>query len=208
YQAQVEDFSQKTEQNNEQTKINNHKTNKENQEKIAQVQSEFNKKLRFMENEKRRRDNGTGELAEVVNAQQGLTDKAIANNKYKRLSSQFKEAQANYQQRAEKDLEGYKTTLEQEATDAVALRERKVREAEVEKLKTVAKERENSLKKISLKEEVNRLDKAQHERQLMLEKDGAQNRISKLKNSYNESLNDLEQKNIASVEAMKESHLQ
>src|SRR5690606_15605913 len=155
-----------------------------------------------------RRDNGTGELAEVVNAQQGLTDKAIANNKYKRLSSQFKEAQANYQQRAEKDLEGYKTTLEQEATDAVALRERKVREAEVEKLKTVAKERENSLKKISLKEEVNRLDKAQHERQLMLEKDGAQNRISKLKNSYNESLNDLEQKNIASVEAMKESHLQ
>src|SRR5690606_22152511 len=65
-----------------------------------------------------------------------------------------------------------------------------------------------SLKKISLKEEVNRLDKAQHERQLMLEKDGAQNRISKLKNSYNESLNDLEQKNIASVEAMKESHLQ
>lgn len=176
------------------------KTNRENQEKISDIRRDFNDSLRQIDLEKRRRDNGTGEFAEVANKQQGLKDQVIHNNKIKQLRNELVDAQRGYQHRATREQTAFNDTLKEQASEATARKDRSLNEANADKIVSVAHERERAEVQVQNREHQNRLDKAAYEAQLMNERNNANERITKLKENFNNSMKTLEEKHKHSIE--------
>ena len=176
------------------------KSNRETQEKITDIQRDYNKELRFIELEKRRRDNGSGEYADVAKRQSGLKDQIIHENKVKRLTNQLVESQRNYQQRAGEEQDAFNETLKKESTEATARLDKKMNHANADKIVSVAREKEKATKEIDNREHQNRLDKSAYEQQIMLERNNANQRITKLKETFNKSMKELEDKHKSSIE--------
>jgi hypothetical protein len=175
-------------------------TNREHQEKVADIRREFNGELRHIDLERRRRDNGSGEFAEVVNRQQGLKDQVINDNKVKHLKDELVDAQRSYQHRADRDQSAFNVTLHEEAAEATARLDRKLNEANANKIITVSREREKAEDQIQNRELQNRLDKASYEAKLMNEHKNANERINKLKENFTASMKTLNEKHQARLE--------
>ena len=65
-QNMAKDYSQRSDKLVETQQRESVKTNKENQGHLTGVRRDFNKQLRLIDLDKRRRDNGSGEFAEVM----------------------------------------------------------------------------------------------------------------------------------------------
>lgn len=200
FDTMTKDYSDHNKQLAETKQLEAKKTNREHQEKITDVQRDFNKSLRSIELEKRRRDNGSGEFAEVMDRQQGLKDKVINENRMNNLRSQLTEAQRRYEEKATLDQDNFNQTLKVEASEAVAREDRKLNTLNADKIVSVSKEREKALAQVNNREEQNLLDKTAYEHKLMLEKNNANQRITKLKENFHTSMKSLEEKHKASLE--------
>lgn len=175
------------------------KTNKENQENLMDARRDFNKQLRLVDLEKRRRDNGSGEFADVMNRQQGLKDDSINENRFRTLKNQLTETQRNYQEKAASDQDSFNESLKTESTEATSRLDRKLNEANADKIVNVSKEREKSLEQVTNRENQNRLDKQAYEQQIMLERNNAGTRMAKLKENFTSSMKKLEEKHEISL---------
>lgn len=91
-------------------------------------------------------------------------------------------------------------TLKEQATEATTNLDRKLNEANANKIVTVSREREKAEKQVQNRDHQNRLDKAAYEQQLMLERNNANTRIDKLKENFNSSMLTLEEKHKGSLE--------
>ena len=200
FDAIAQDYSQRNNDLVKSEQLNSVKANKEFQEKLTDVRRDYNNNLRSIELEKRRRDNGSGEFAEVVNKQQGLKDQVIHDNKVKHLKNELVEAQRSYQSRAADEHTANMDTLKNQATEASTQLERKLNEANANKIVTVAHERENAQKQIDNRDHQNRLDRTAYEQQLMLERNNAKARLDKMKETFNNSMTALEEKHKSSLE--------
>lgn len=198
--AMTKDYSQRSDNLSTAQQKDNLRTNKEHQEQMQDVSRKFSKELRQMELDKRRTNNGSGEFADVMNRQQGLKEKVIADNKLKNARIQLVDSQRENQERSAKDTEGFKDALYQEKTEAVANRDRKVNELNADKIVTVSKEREKAEKNVAVRELQNRVDREAFEHQLMVEKNSGNERLTKLKENFNTSLKTLEEKHKATYE--------
>ena len=199
FQGMSKDYSQRSDALVESQQTEAKKTNKENQENLMDARRDFNKQLRLVDLEKRRRDNGSGEFAEVMNRQQGVRDESINDNRFKVLKNQLAETQRGYQEKAVSDQDAFNESLKTESTEATSRLDRKLNEANADKIVTVSKEREKSLEQVSNRENQNRLDKQAYEQQLMLERNNAGTRMSKLKENFNSSMKKLEEKHEISL---------
>jgi hypothetical protein len=200
FQGMAGDYSKKNEELVEAQHREATKTNQLHQEKILDTERDFNRQMRQVELEKRRRDNGSGEYAEVANGQKGLNEKKILESQVKHLNDEIVNAQIDYQNRRSQDQDAFNETLKTEKTEASARQERKSNELNAEKLVTVAKEREKALEQVQNREYQNKLDRNAYEQQLMLERNNANTRIKKLKENFNTSMKSLEEKNQQSLE--------
>lgn len=200
FQNMAKDYSQRSDNLVASQQQDSVRTNKEHEKHITDMRRDYNKQFRMIELDKRRRDNGSGEFAEVMNRQQGLKDENMNENRFKHLKGQLSEAQRNFQDKVEADAEDFNLSLKKEKTEATALRDRKLSEANADKIITVSREREKAEHAVGNREHQNRIDRQAFEQQLMLEKNNANDRITKLKENFNKSMTQLEEKHKSSME--------
>lgn len=200
YEGLSKDYSQRSENLARTQQDSTKQTNREQQDKLAAVQRKYNDDLKKIELEKRRRDNGDGEFAGVVEKQQGLKEKVIQENKIKRLKDDLASAQRTYETQSSKDRLQHRETLKEQSIEATARQDKKLNEANADKLVTVTREREKATKEVKNREHQNRLDKTAYEAQLMNERNGANERLRKLKENFNQSLSTLEEKHTAALQ--------
>lgn len=198
--AMATDYSERNDNLVKSQQRNAVKTNRDHSEQLTDARRDYNKSLRLIELDKRRRNNGSGEFAEVVDKQQGKKDEVIHENKVRHLKGELVEAQRNYQHRANREQDEFNVTLRKQATEGTANLDRKLNESNADKIVTVAKEREKSEYQLQNRDNQNRLERTAYEQQLMLERNNANTRINKLKESFNASMTSLEEKQKASLE--------
>ncbi len=175
-------------------------TNKEHQENIAEIRRGFNDQLRLIDLDKRRRDNGSGEFSDVVSKQQGLKDQVIHENKLNNLKDKLVETQRDYQDRADREQKAFNDQLVKQSSLATANLDRKLNDANANKIVSVSREREKAEFEVQNREHQNRLSTAAYEQKLMLEKANSSERLNKLKENFNTSILALEERNKAGME--------
>jgi hypothetical protein len=194
------DYGQRNDEQAVKNKSANLRTHSENQDKIANMQRDFNNSLRKMNLEKRRADNGSGDFAKVAEEQEGVKERVIHQNKVKHLNHELVDAQRKYQDRASREQDNFNETLKTQATDGSARETKKLNEANAHKLLTVAHEREKADVQIKNRETQNALEKSSYESQLMNERNNSSNRLARLKENFNNSMKTLEEKHKATLE--------
>jgi hypothetical protein len=171
------------------------KANRENQETLLDVQRDFNRQMRAVELDKRRRGNGSGDFAEVMDQQNGLADKLKHEKKVRSIRDELVEAQRTYQERAAIEQSSFNEALKNQNADSAVRIERKLSEVNAEKLSTINHEREKNTKKVDNLTNLGMLEKIAYEQKLMLERKGANERLIKLKEAFSNSMQSLEEKN-------------
>lgn len=194
------DYSQKNANLTEAQLKDAKRVNREQQDKVLEVQRGFDKQLRSIELEKRRRDNGSGEFASVNTRQQGLKDKEVLENKLHTIKSHLQGTQKAYQEKAAADQKSFDESFKIEAAEAQSRKDKAVNTINADKVVTVAKERENSNKEIAGRELINKNEKIAGEQQLMLERTNAGDKIASLKDNFNTSMMKMEERLKLSVE--------
>lgn len=175
------------------------KADLEGKQQLTEVRRDFNKKLHEAEMTKRRNDPGTGEYAEVMGRQKGLQDEEILDRKIDDLKGRMSESQRFYQARAEKDQNMFNETLHSQKNDDLMRSERKLGEANADRLITVANERENAQKELGIRENLHTIDKISFENTMMLERSNSSDRVGKLKENFNKSMQSLDEKHKAAI---------
>lgn len=171
-----------------------------NLEQISDLRRNHNEDLRLIEVDKRRRDNGSGESSNMVDKQLRLKDQDINDNKINLLKGKLVETQRDYQQRAEREQKSFNATLKEQSIEGTTHLDRKLNEANANKIITVSKEREKAQFEIQNREHQNLLDKSAYEQRLMLERTNSNERLTKLKHNFNSSLKTMEEKHSAGME--------
>lgn len=189
------DFSQRNREISENQTRENLKTNRQHQEQLSNVERDFNRELRRIEIDQRRGDTGSGEFAQVMQAQKGLNDKIQHENQMRSMRNKLTDAQRLYQERASREQDSFNETLKSENTDASVRLERMMNEGNADKLKNIAQEREKNERKLENVIYKGQNEKEAHEQQLVVERAAAKERLTKLKENFNKSMSALEEKN-------------
>jgi hypothetical protein len=174
--------------------------NRNHQEYVTELKRDYNDNLRNMLLDKRRRENGSGEFAKVIDKQQGFKEKTFQQNQIKRLKEDMSDAQKRFELSSSKERKDYGNALHEQSVEAVVLRDKKLHQANADKIMTVTRERERATKDISNRINQNRLDKSAYETQLMNERAGAKERLTKLKENFNKSVTKLEENHSAVIQ--------
>jgi hypothetical protein len=191
----ADDYAKKNENFVENAAIENKQTNKNHQTAIADVRSNYERSLRNIDIEKRRRDNGSGEFSEVVRRQQGLKDDQVFEEKISRLQAQKAEEKRNFNKHADELNEGNRDTLRVQSAEAAARLERKERELRADKIVNVSNEREKANKQSALQQASQHSERQRYEGQISTERNMAGKNMTKLKENFNKSLADLQERN-------------
>jgi hypothetical protein len=194
-QKMARDYSQRSDKLVESQHQDSIKTNRENQNALTDVRRDYNKQLRLVDLDKRRRDNGSGEFSEIMDRQQGLKDATLNDNRFDDLKENMSVKQKVYEDKAIKDQDSFNETLKTENAEGTARLDRKLNEATADKIMTVSKEREKAEGHLAVRETQNRNNITSHEQQLTVERDNAKNRLTNLKENFNKSMKQLEEKN-------------
>jgi hypothetical protein len=167
--------------------------NRENQNNLADVRRDFNKQLRLIDLDKRRRDNGSGEFADVMDRQKGLRDSSANDSRYNELKDQMVAKENKYQEQTIKDKDQFAETLKGESADATARLDRKLNDASIDKIVTVSKEREKAEAQVNNRETQNRLERQAFEQRISVDRNNANDRLNNLKQNFNTSISRLEE---------------
>ncbi len=194
------DYSVKNQNLTEAQLVNAKRVNREQQDKVLEVQRGFDKQLRSIELEKRRRDNGSGEFAAVNNKQQGIKEKEVLENRINSLKTHLGNTSKTYQEKAEADQKAFDENLKIENAEGTARKDRAVNNANADKIVTIAKERERTNKAVGNLAQLNKIEKAENEQQFNLEKINANEKIVNLKANFNDAMKKMEERIKLSVE--------
>ncbi len=176
------------------------RANRESQDKVIDIKRGFDKKLRDIELDKRRRDNGSSEFADVNNKQMGLKDEDMLNNKIDSLKTTLKDKTKAYEEKTNADSKAFSETMQTEKSEATMRKDRAVNDLNANKLVTVAKEREKSTKALDNREYVNRIDKKSFETQLMHQQKMTNERIGNLKENFHKAMTTMEERTKLSID--------
>jgi hypothetical protein len=199
-QTMAKDYSNRSDKLVETQQRDARKINKENQEHLTGARRDFNKQLRLIDLDKRRRDNGSGEFSEVMDRQQGLRDANTNDTRFRDLKDQMVNTQNVYHEKTVDDQAAFTESLKKETAEGTARLDRKLNEANADKIINVSREREKAEVQVSNRENQNRLDKQAYEQQLIVQRNNADDRLTKLKENFNSSMMQLEEKHKFSVE--------
>lgn len=170
------------------------KTNRENNALIGDLKRDHNNTLRKIEIEKLRRNESSDEFGEIKRRQQGLRDQVIHDKRLAHLKDEFDNIQKNYESKAHQDKQNFNNTLVKQSIEANGLLQEKLKKADGEKIVLVSKEREKSEEQLASRDLQNKTDKASYEALLMNERNNANDRMTRLKENFTNSMKMLEEK--------------
>lgn len=196
------EFSKKNEEILKRQASNTLKTNREHNEQLSGLRREYNDHLRSIENEKRRRDNGDGEYAEFTKRQQGDIEKEVYEKRIANLNNDLIEVKKNYQIRLDQDQKKLSDSFQKETSENIAKFDKKMNLANAEKIIRLAEARDKNQVELHNREHQNRLNQLTFESQLMTQKRNSSERINKLKESFNKSMVDLEEKHRSNLDVL------
>ncbi|HXH74336.1 MAG TPA: hypothetical protein VNJ08_05185 [Bacteriovoracaceae bacterium] len=191
------DFGQQTANQATAQKHEIGKLNHENTNQLQDAKRAFEGDLRDIEAEKKRSENGSGEFAQVMNAQKGLNEKVNFENKLRNLQNKYVDAQKTYQERSEVEQNNFNDTLKSENMEGAARMERKSNEINANKLNTIAHAKAKNDKLLDNMTHMTKQERIAYEQQLMVEKNTSKNRLDNFKASFNKTMNAMEEKNKA-----------
>ena len=182
----------------------NFQTNKKHGAELGEVRRNYEKNLRNIDIDRRRRDNGSGEFAEVVKRQQGLKDDQVFEDRIEKLNKNLVETRRDYNNRLENETESYKDAIHVESAEAASRLEKKERELTADKIVHVANEREKAQQLHSTQSATQHAERQRYENQIASERNQAGGQVKKLKENFNKSLQDLVAKNEKFVVELKD----
>lgn len=177
-----------------------HRSNRESQEGALELKRGFDKELRSIELQRRRRDNGSDDFAEVNNKQMGLKDQDVLNNKIHSLTTALKDTQKEYAVRTNNDQKNFNETLKVESAEATMRKDRAVNDLNADRIITVTHEREKSADAVAGREYINRLDKQASEEQIMHERKMGGERLTNLKENFHKAMTKMEERTKLSID--------
>jgi len=181
------------------------KTHKKHQDKVSQMERSFENQLRDVELEKRRRENGSGEFAEIMKDQKGFNDKIRFQKQVTNLENSLEEKETEFNDKLKFDLDGYKLELKNQKKEAAARSERKILDVQAEKLDAIAKDKEKSVNKIDNLKYQKHLEKEAYEKKLINEREVATNRYHHLQENFAKSIREIEANNKENFSALTKS---
>ncbi|MGE3611735.1 MAG: hypothetical protein AB7I27_19250 [Bacteriovoracaceae bacterium] len=190
----AEDYGHQTKNTVGKQQLEAQKTDVANKNQIADLKKEYAKKLHESELFRRRNDTGDGKYAEVVARQRGLQDDDTLNRKIDTLEGRLTESQRHYQDRADRDQRAFNDTLHGESLESTLRLEKKLGEANADKIVAIADEREQAQRELGVREHLHTIDKISFGNSMMLERTNSKDRMEKLKETYNKSMKELEEK--------------
>ena len=194
------DYSQKTEKLAGTHHEEAVKANKENQTNLTLARRDFNKQVRAKDLEQKNAITGSGEFNDAMKSQQGLASSGVQEARVNNVKDQLAQTKKAFQEKAEKDQDTFNQTFQAENVENSTRMERALNQVNAGKVLSVSKEREKNEVKVANREHQNRLDKQAYEQQLMLERNNAGDRMSKLKENFTTSVKKLEEKHKVSLE--------
>lgn len=189
------EYSQKNEELVKKQKEKDYKTNKEHQSEVAKLRSDNERKLRMIDIEKRRRDNGQGEFSKVVQRQQGKSAEDVYLDRINKLKENLDDARKLYDERTNSDRESYRDSIISESVDSLSRQEKTEKLLTADKIVEVAREKDKSARILEKQIMGQRAERIQHEEHMMQERNQASFNVTQLKENFNKSLRDLEEKN-------------
>jgi hypothetical protein len=200
YSNMAHDYSQRNESVVKRQQEENLKHTKDNQEKLMNLQRSFNGELRDIELEKMRRDNGSGEFAQIMEDQKGFNERIRYEKELKSMKNKLSDAETNFNENSKKELDGYKETLKVQKKESAASTERKINDFNAKKISTIAKEREKNTKDLDNLLYQKTLQKDGYDKQLVSERSLATDKYKNLKENFAKSLKEIEEKNKKNLE--------
>lgn len=188
------DYSDRNDKMTETSREQQLRNNRETQKRFTDLDRNYNKELRQIEVEKRRRENGSDEFAATAMSQQGFSDKDVTEKKMKGMREDVVKAKNSYSNRINEDQDKFSEELRTQNREAAARVERKENEMKAEKIVSMAKERQGAQKKVEQFEFQNKVQKNNHENMLNMEQKVSRDKIQKLKENFNESMKTIEEK--------------
>lgn len=189
------DYAKKNQTFTEAAAKENKQQTREHQYEISEVRRDFDRDLRGIEIEKRRRDNGSGEYADIVKRQKGISDEKSYQEKISGLRSAVVDQQRLYAEHRDRDAEKTIEMFHSESADAANNLEKTKQQLTADKIVAVSKEREKS-NKIHQGQQASQIAERQgYEHQLVVERDSSSTKLEKLKANFNESMRRLEEGN-------------
>lgn len=176
------------------------KTNRQHQNVLDNVRRDAQEKARSMDNEARRRDNGSNEFAEVVNSHAAFNGKEIYEHKLKNAKSAAQEMKRNFEDHSANESKDNYNTLRSERAEAAARVDKTSNKLKAEKMLTVANEREKNQNRIDYQERQNLAKTHDYEHKLMVEKKSGDNRVKNLKENFHKSMTEIEEKLRGNIE--------
>jgi hypothetical protein len=204
--ALAHEYSQKNSELAEKEKNQSLETNRQHQHQLAEVTRDYNKSLRHIENEKRRRSVGGDELAEVREKQQGLSGQALQRNQIRQLNGQMAKDKVETQKVINDMNDTFREDMKARGADYSAGLQKKENQANAEKLLEITHEREKAQTKTGILEKQNLTNKEDFERGLNFERNASNDKINNLKLHFNKSMSALEDKMRLSADEMKRAN--
>lgn len=189
------DYSAKNDEVVAKQTAEDHQRTKEHQNDITELRRGYDKDLRNATIEARRRDNGSGEFAEVAKRQQGKDETKVLEDRVEHLQDALLEQSRDYSDRRSADAEKNSEMFLKQSVEAANRIEKQNRTLTADKIVNMTKEREKATKLQTQQEATMLAERNRYEHQILVDKNDSDKKIRDLKENFNESLQRLEENN-------------
>lgn len=190
----AQEYSDRYEQDVRKQHQENVKTNRQYEEQYAKVRRDAQNQMREADNLARRRDNGESEFNSAVTTNREFNGRSIEDHKLKNLRGALEDTKRTYEDMAAKDAEDRKVSSERERAENRAFMDKSTNKLKAEKMITVAEERVENQHRLDHQERQNLVKSRDFERQIMQEKKMGDTRLKNLKENFNKSMTEIEDK--------------
>lgn len=188
------DYSQRNQQLAEKQNSQALQTNRDNQKKLTEVESNYNKSLRAIDNDLRRRDGDSSDFKDVMQKQQGLSAEAQQENKIKQLQHRLVQEKNHFNELMNQEQDKYQEDMKTQGAVFGADLKKKENAANSEKLVTITHEREKAQKSVEMRQKQNFVEKQNFDHNMAQEKKISHAKLNTLKQHFGNSMTALEEK--------------
>jgi hypothetical protein len=188
-------YAEKNEQLLKKAKDERLATDEMHKGEVRGLKTQFERDIRKNELNRKRSENGQAKYDQIIQDQHGLKDEKIFKDKLQQVKNDLEFAKKDYAQRTIKDRENYQDTLKEEAAYSTGRLESKEKELNANKLVELARLKEKASHEIGSRTAAQREEKLRHDDQLVQDRKANQAKIKSLKEAFNRSLEDMQEKN-------------
>lgn len=201
----AEDYSRMNNETVRKQAQTDHQRTKEAAAQLSEVRRSYDRDIRNQQIQSRRRDNGSGEFAEVAKRQQGKDEAQVLRDRVEHLQDTITEQNRVFAEHRSADAEKNDEMFRKESVESANRYEKQGRELTQDKIVNLVKEREKATKLHTQQEASLNAERNRYERQLLWERGEGNKKLTKLKENFNESFRKVDESNKKFVEDLRKA---